>query len=222
MVWTRRLAPRAGRSAGVCAVLLAAIALTFSQSSLVALLGGLLALAALRWGARWALVAIAVAALAGGALLAASGADLNSVKSLDIRSSGRASLVRGGLELAADRPLAGHGTGSFQVEFERRFPDDAEGTGSISHTEPVTVAAEQGLLGLVPYVALLAAVVGHAAHGAQAAARRALGARRVLRGALRAQPRLRRPAHRPGHVGAARRSASRWCATRLRRLVPRG
>jgi O-antigen ligase len=126
----------------------------------VALLGGLVALAAMRWGARWALVGIAASALAGGALLAASGADLNSVRSLDIRSSGRASLVSGGLELAADRPLAGHGTGAFQVEFARRFPEDAEGTGSISHTEPVTVAAEQGLLGFVPYLALLAAVTG--------------------------------------------------------------
>jgi len=159
MVWTPD-SRRAWVSAGVCAALLAAIALTFSQSSLVALLGGLLALAAVRWGARWALVGVAVAALAGAALLAASGADLNSVKSLDIRSSGRASLVRGGLELAADRPLAGHGTGSFAVEFGRRFPDEAEGTGAISHTEPVTVAAEQGLLGLIPYLALLAAVAG--------------------------------------------------------------
>jgi putative inorganic carbon (hco3(-)) transporter len=101
-----------------------------------------------------------VAALAGGALLVASGADLNSVKSLDIRSSGRASLVRGGLDLASDRPLAGYGSGSFQVEFKERFPEDAEGTGAVSHTEPVTVAAEQGLVGLVPYVALVAAAVG--------------------------------------------------------------
>jgi putative inorganic carbon (HCO3(-)) transporter len=159
MVWTPD-ARRTWASAGACSALLAAIALTFSQSSLVGLLGGMLALAAMRWGARWALVGIAAAAIAGGALLAASGADLNSIRSLDIRSSGRASLVRGGLELAGDRPLAGHGTGSFQVEFERRFPDDAEGTGSVSHTEPVTVAAEQGLFGLVPYLALLAAVLG--------------------------------------------------------------
>jgi putative inorganic carbon (hco3(-)) transporter len=159
MLWASD-ARRAWASAGICVVLLGAIALTFSQSSLVALLGGLLVLAAMRWGARWALVGLAAAALAGGALLAGSGADLNSIKSLDIRTSGRVSLIRGGLELAADRPLAGHGTGSFAVEFERRFPEDAEGTGSISHTEPVTVAAEQGLLGLAPYLALLAAVAG--------------------------------------------------------------
>lgn len=159
MVWTAD-ARRAWGAAAVCFVLLAAMALTFSQSSLVALLGGLLALAAVRWGLRWAAAGIAVLAVAGAVLLAASGADLNSIKSLDIRSSGRASLVRGGLDLASDRPLAGYGTGSFQVEFERRFPEDAEGTGSVSHTEPVTVAAEQGLLGLVPYVALLAAALG--------------------------------------------------------------
>jgi O-antigen ligase len=106
-------------------------------------------------------LAVVIAAVAGAAMLAASGADLNSVKSLDIRTSGRASLVSGGLELAADRPMAGHGSGSFQTEFEREFPEDAEESGgSISHTEPVTVAAEQGLLGFVPYLALLAAIAG--------------------------------------------------------------
>jgi O-antigen ligase len=160
MVWTNS-ARRAWQAATICFVLLAAVALTFSQSSLVALLGGLLALLAMRWGPRWALVAVALAAVAGGAMLAASGADLNSVRSLDIRTSGRASLVGGGLELAADRPLAGHGSGSFETEFEREFPEDAEESGgAISHTEPVTVAAEQGALGLVPYLALLAAIVG--------------------------------------------------------------
>jgi putative inorganic carbon (hco3(-)) transporter len=160
MVWTTSR-PRAWQTAAICVVLLAALVLTFSQSSLVALLAGMLALLAMRWGPRWALLAIAIAALAGGAMLAASGADLNSVRSLDIRSSGRASLVRGGAEMAADRPFAGHGSGSFETEFERRFPEDAEESGgAISHTEPVTVAAEQGLVGLIPYAALLAAVVG--------------------------------------------------------------
>jgi putative inorganic carbon (HCO3(-)) transporter len=159
MVWTPR-ARRAWAAAATSGVLLIAIALTFSQSSLVALLAGLLVLAAMRWGLRWAAVGIGVAALAGGALLFTSGADLNSVKSLDIRSSGRASLVRGGVELAADRPLAGYGSGAFQAEFGQRFPEDAEGTGGISHTEPVTVAAEQGLVGLVAYLALLAAAAG--------------------------------------------------------------
>jgi putative inorganic carbon (HCO3(-)) transporter len=159
MVWTRD-GREAAFAAGTSVVLLAAIALTFSQSSLVALLGGLLVLVALRWGPRWAAVALAVGAVAGAGLLALSGADVGSERSLDIRTSGRAGLVRGGLDLATDRPLHGYGSGSFQGEFKQRFPEEAEGTGSVSHTEPVTVAAEQGLIGLAPYLALLAAAVG--------------------------------------------------------------
>jgi putative inorganic carbon (HCO3(-)) transporter len=159
MVWTRD-GRGAAFAAGACVALLAAIALTFSQSSLIALLAGLVVLAALRWGARWALVAITLAVWAGVALLALSGADVTSERSLDIRTSGRVGLVRGGLDLATDRPFHGYGSGSFQDEFKQRFPDEAEGTGSVSHTEPVTVAAEQGLIGLAPYLALLAAAVG--------------------------------------------------------------
>jgi O-antigen ligase len=140
-------------------VLLAALVLTFSQSSLVALLAGLVALATLRWGLRWGIAAIVVAALAGGGLVGLSGADVGSEQSLNIRSSGRAGLVRGGLDLATNRPLAGYGSGSFQVEFSKRFPEEAVGTGAVSHTEPVTVAAEQGIVGLIPYAALLLAAL---------------------------------------------------------------
>ena len=100
----------------------AALVLTFSQSSLVALLAGLVALAALRWGLRWGVAAVAVAALAGLGLVGLSGADVGSEQSLNIRSSGRADLVRGGLDLATNRPLAGYGSGSFQVEFSKRVP----------------------------------------------------------------------------------------------------
>ena len=154
MVWTRE-ARRAVAAAATSAVLLGALVLTFSQSSLVALLAGLVALAALRWGVRWGVAALVAAALAGIGLVGLSGADVGSEQSLNIRSSGRAGLVRGGLDLATNRPLGGYGSGSFQVEFSKRFPDEAVGTGAVSHTEPVTVAAEQGLLGLLPYAALL-------------------------------------------------------------------
>jgi putative inorganic carbon (HCO3(-)) transporter len=154
MVWTRE-ARRAVATAATSAVLLAALVLTFSQSSLVALLAGLVALTALRWGLRWGVAAIVVATLAGIGLVGLSGADVGSEQSLNIRSSGRAGLVRGGLDLATNRPLAGYGSGSFQVEFSNRFPEEAVGTGAVSHTEPVTVAAEQGLVGLLPYAALL-------------------------------------------------------------------
>ncbi|HUB76922.1 MAG TPA: hypothetical protein VL977_07685, partial [Solirubrobacteraceae bacterium] len=84
-------------------------------------------------------------------------------------TSGRTSLLRGGLHLFEHRPLAGYGSGSFAPEyraslahvpngFERheRLPYEPPVT-SDSHTTPVTIAAEQGLIGLLAYAALLAA-----------------------------------------------------------------
>jgi putative inorganic carbon (hco3(-)) transporter len=156
MVWARTSRLAAGAALG-CAVILGAVALTFSISSLVALLAGVVALAGVRWGTRWALAASALGAVAAAGLVALSGADIGSEQSLDIRSSGRASLVRGGLDLATDRPLQGYGSGSYQTEFKAHFPEEAEGTGAVSHTEPVTVAAEQGAAGMILYLSLLAA-----------------------------------------------------------------
>jgi O-antigen ligase len=73
---------------------------------------------------------------------------------LNIDTSGRANLVSGGLDLFGERPLWGYGSGSFQRAY-RDHSDNQDLPVSISHTEPVTVAAEQGLIGLVLYVALI-------------------------------------------------------------------
>jgi len=90
------------------------------------------------------------------ALVLLAGVEPTSERSLEVRSSGRVTLVRGGLELAGDRPAYGYGSGAFQEEFAQRYLDVDEPAGSaISHSEPVTVAAEQGALGLVLYAALL-------------------------------------------------------------------
>jgi O-antigen ligase len=77
--------------------------------------------------------------------------------SADNATSGRAKLVSGGLELFARRPLEGYGSGSFETEYKRhgRRTTAASAT-SASHTIPVTVAAEQGIVGLALYIALLA------------------------------------------------------------------
>ena len=56
MLWTRHT-ERAIAAAAGCIVLLVGLTLSFSQSSILALLAGLLALVVLRWGWRWALVA---------------------------------------------------------------------------------------------------------------------------------------------------------------------
>ncbi|HEY2202250.1 MAG TPA: O-antigen ligase family protein, partial [Solirubrobacteraceae bacterium] len=71
-------------------------------------------------------------------------------------TSGRAKLVSGGLELFADRPLQGYGSGSFETEYKRDHRASTANATSASHTIPVTVAAEQGILGLAVYFALLA------------------------------------------------------------------
>jgi putative inorganic carbon (hco3(-)) transporter len=147
--------------AAVLAALWAGLVLTLSQSSLGALLVGLATLAVLRWGAKRVLLpAAAVVALAVAAVLvtpATFGIDLHN---LDSSSSGRTVLVRGGGELFAERPVAGYGSGAFVREYRRhegrRLPADAA---TASHTIPVTVAAEQGAIGLIAYLALLAATL---------------------------------------------------------------
>jgi O-antigen ligase len=52
------------------------------------------------------------------------------------------------------RPVWGYGSGSFVKEYQSRYPASAS-TVSASHTIPITVAAEQGLIGLVVYLALV-------------------------------------------------------------------
>jgi O-antigen ligase len=146
--------------AGVLAWLLAGLLTSFSQSSIAALLLGLVVLAAYRWDVRatvyvtGALVAIAavVVLLAPPSLhfgLHGSGGSTSNA------TSGRTKLVSGGLELFGDRPLYGYGSGSFETEYRRHGNASSANATSASHTIPITVAAEQGILGLVLYVALL-------------------------------------------------------------------
>jgi putative inorganic carbon (HCO3(-)) transporter len=140
--------------AATLAILWLGLAQTFSQSSYIALLAGLAALAALRWSLRWTLAAVAIGAI--GAVLVVTlvgGAGL-SFNRLNIDTSGRANLVQGGADLFAERPLWGYGSGSFQAAY-RQHQAKKNLPVTISHTEPVTVAAEQGLLGLLAYLALI-------------------------------------------------------------------
>ena len=140
--------------------LLAGLVTSFSQSSIAALLLGLAVLAAWRWDVRGtlyvagALVAIAlvVVALAPPSLhlgLSGKGGSASNA------TSGRTKLIEGGLRLFADRPLQGFGPGSFAQEYRSHEHVDGNNATSASHTIPITVAAEQGIVGLALYVALL-------------------------------------------------------------------
>jgi O-antigen ligase len=147
-------------AAAVLVWLLAGLVTSFSQSSIAALLLGLAVLAAYRWSVRWALyVAGGLVVLALATALAAPASWHLGLKgnggSANNATTGRAKLIEGGLELFADRPLQGYGSGSFQKEYESHSKASVENATSASHTIPITVAAEQGIVGLALYLALL-------------------------------------------------------------------
>ena len=154
--------------AGTILVLWIGLAQTFSQSSFIALLAGLAVLAAMRWSWRWTLVAVGVGAI--GAvlvviLIGGKGVKLSDLpKRINIDTSGRGDLVSGGFEMWTERPLQGYGSGSFQQAY-REHRDDKKAPVTISHTEPVTVLAEQGLLGFAAYVALIVVAIWTMAGG---------------------------------------------------------
>lgn len=155
LAWTRdrRLAIAAAAAAGV---LLAALALSYSITGFVALVAGLIIVLALRWGVRWALGAGLAIAAAAAIFLAVSGVghtDLSSTDKINNAGSGRVSLITGGYRLARDRPVWGWGSGSFGEAFSEHVDQHARTT--VSHSEPLTVAAEQGAIGLVVYAALM-------------------------------------------------------------------
>jgi hypothetical protein len=160
-------------AAGVATVCMVALAFSYSLTSIAALLAGLGTIAVLRWRWRGAAAFAGAGAVALVALLIAGGtptSDIQSDRSID---SGHADLVRGGLVLfgvldpeppsaqvarPADagepvgRPIAGYGSGSFGRAF---FEHIEPARTTVSHSEPITVAAEQGVIGLLVYAALL-------------------------------------------------------------------
>jgi hypothetical protein len=141
--------------AGAAATLLAALALTYSITSFVALFAGLVVLAALRWGIPRALAGGAAALACGALVLLAIGpahTDDRVAEGGKEAARGQVHLVEGGVELAGRRPGWGWGSGSFGAAFSRHIK---RAKTTVSHTEPVTVAAEQGAIGLIAYTAVV-------------------------------------------------------------------
>jgi O-antigen ligase len=166
---------RLGVATLAAGVALIGLALSYSLSGFAALLAGLGMLALLRWSWRGAAAAGALAAVALVALLVAGGTPDSEIRGRDI-DSGHSDLIEGGLELAEDRPIAGWGSGSFGAAFVQEVDETAEQI--VSHAEPITVAAEQGAVGVVVYLGLLGAAVATllGAHPGSSAARSAVAA----------------------------------------------
>jgi putative inorganic carbon (hco3(-)) transporter len=152
LLWARERRTLALLTA-LIAVLWIGLVPTFSQSSFAALLAGLAVLAALRWSVKWTALAVGGAVVAVVLVSLVSGSF--SFSRINIDTSGRANLVSGGVHLFSQRPVYGYGSGSFPKAY-RQHVKTRKAPVSVSHTEPITVAAEQGLVGLALYAALVA------------------------------------------------------------------
>ena len=142
----------------VLAILWAGLVLTLSRSSLAALLVGLAVLASLRWKPGRALVVAVVVIALGAIAVAVSPTTFGLNQGINGASSGRGGLVSGGLSLFGDRPVWGYGSGSFVTEYRRHNRLTATSL-SASHTIPITIAAEQGLIGELAYLAFVISAI---------------------------------------------------------------
>lgn len=154
VLWTRD-PRRTAAGAGVLAALLLGLLLAFSQTSFIALLFGVTVLLALSVSLRWTAVAAPLAAVAVILAVFVVGGTSEAEDEASEISSGRTTLLEGGFDLVKSEPLIGHGSASFSVAFAEREGVDKSKT-TVSHNEPVTIAAEQGAVGVIGYLTLAA------------------------------------------------------------------
>jgi hypothetical protein len=156
---------RGWRLAGLYVVVAAmwlGLLLSFSQSSFVALSVGIVvaSFAAWRWRAVACVVGLIVVLAAVSAAVPAlrARAEHRSRVGVNAITSGRANLVNEGIRIAFDHPVAGVGVGGFKRAYaDRTGLQGRDPKKAASHTTPVTVAAEEGVIGFALLVWLLAA-----------------------------------------------------------------
>ena len=175
VAWSR--GGRAAVLATAAGVLMAAaLTVSYSITSAAALIVGMGVLALLRFGRLGALATAAALALTAIAFAVSGGADrsdLGPTRGIGEETSGRVDLLEGAWELIEEEPALGWGSGAFGRAF---FNEIRRTKTTASHSEPVTVAAEQGVPGTLVYVALLGTALwvlfsgGAAASAARAAA----------------------------------------------------
>ncbi|MGH2922453.1 MAG: O-antigen ligase family protein, partial [Solirubrobacterales bacterium] len=157
LAWTRDRR-RIGALAAIIAIAFAGLTVSFSQTSLITLLAGIAVICALRFSFRWTAIALPFAAVAVVAAIVVLGGTSAAEDEAEEVTSGRSTLIEGGIDLARAEPLIGHGSASFPEAF-REQEDIRSNRPAISHNEPITVAAEQGAAGVVVYLGVLAAAL---------------------------------------------------------------
>ncbi len=156
-LWLRKL--HVALAAVLVALLFTGLYFAYSQSSLVALFAvtlGLTLLAADRRSRVIVLVAAAALAL----VAAAASAAIVQGESVRNATSGRSRLVKVTLVVIRKNPLAGVGIGAQPLASRKEAETRTGVRRNASHTTPLTVTAELGLLGVLTYLALLAGAVG--------------------------------------------------------------
>jgi O-antigen ligase len=142
-------------AAAVIALLWAGLYFSYSQSSLAALFAVVLGvtIVAAERRVRWVAVAAAVALALVGAGIAASKVADTSVRKATSDRSRRVELTA---KVWVHHPIAGVGLGAQPRESQKLADSSSPLQNFVSHTTPLTVAAELGIVGVVLYVALLA------------------------------------------------------------------
>lgn len=151
----RKLTP--ALAAGM-AGLFVAMYFAYSQSALLALAVGVVALGSALWPRR-VTIGLAVAATVAGLATLAIALHGNSANRV---TSDRLHLIRLGERVVEHHPLLGAGLGGFARAALAGTAHPFRLTGAASHTTPVTMIAEQGPLGLVLYGLVLATVIASA------------------------------------------------------------
>ena len=142
--------------AGLIAFLWAGLFFSYSQSSFVALFAVAVAVSFALGGPRLRrvlLVGAAACVLAGAAFVAATAVSDSARKA----TSGRTRLARVTWVVFTNHPVVGVGIGGQPQASKEEAKTQLSARRDRSHTTPLTVAAELGVVGLLVYVALLAA-----------------------------------------------------------------
>jgi O-antigen ligase/polysaccharide polymerase Wzy-like membrane protein len=152
-LWLRRIA--LVPAAALIAVLWTGLYFSYSQSSLAALFAVVLGvtIVAAERRVRWVAIATAVAVALGGAGIAASKVADTSVRKATSDRSRRVELTA---KVWVHHPLAGVGLGAQPRESQKLADRFGPLQNFVSHTTPLTVAAELGIVGVLLYAALLA------------------------------------------------------------------
>jgi len=161
VLFVRELRVLLGATAAI-ALIWAGLYFSYSQSSFAALAVGVVLLAIFAWGRRGIALAVVTALVVGAAALSVPSVrhDVLGHRTGKSATSGRGTLVRRGLHIAVHHPVAGVGLGGFKHAYANLAGlKGKEPNAAASHTTPVTVAAEGGIVGFALFVWLLVAAL---------------------------------------------------------------